>query len=100
MAAALAKDPAQRFQSAIAFGDAFRSTLGMPPDTGWMAGRVAAQAARYAQQIAAGQAHRAVAGARNAVAAALRRLTVSPLRTETRCRTRGRPRRRSPCGGT
>ncbi|MBK7397512.1 MAG: serine/threonine protein kinase [Myxococcales bacterium] len=70
MAAALAKDPAQRFQSAIAFGDAFRSTLGMPPDTGWIAQQeLAAQAARYAQQIAAGQAAE-LSQARNAVAAA------------------------------
>ncbi len=45
-----------------------------------------------------GPGRRAVAGAQRG-RRGLRALAVSPLRTG-RCRTRGRPRRRSPCGGT
>ncbi|HEX8790779.1 MAG TPA: serine/threonine-protein kinase [Polyangiaceae bacterium] len=45
-ARALAKNPAQRFTSAIELGDAFRRALGLPETTEWQAQAEFAQAAR------------------------------------------------------
>jgi eukaryotic-like serine/threonine-protein kinase len=51
---ALSKQPQDRFQTAVAFGDAFRTTLGMPVDAGWFAQQqLAAQASRWAGGTAA-----------------------------------------------
>ncbi|GAC1580891.1 MAG: hypothetical protein NVS3B20_26590 [Polyangiales bacterium] len=71
---ALAKDPSARFQSAVSFGDAFRSTLGIAPDAGWRAQQaMAAQAGHFANAIATGVAPQEtveLAQARRAIAAA------------------------------
>jgi hypothetical protein len=57
VARALAKRPDERFQSAVAFGDAFRTTLGLPVDAGWHAQQVMAhQAVRFATAYALGEA--------------------------------------------
>jgi serine/threonine-protein kinase len=57
LARALAKKPEERFQTAVSFGDAFRTTLGMPVDRGWHAQQVMAhQAGRFATAMALGQA--------------------------------------------
>jgi serine/threonine-protein kinase len=46
MARALAKDPAHRFQSAIEFGNAFRSALAIPDTSGWQAQQAFARGAQ------------------------------------------------------
>jgi serine/threonine-protein kinase len=51
---ALAKDPAQRFQSAIEMGEAFRTALGIPSTPEWRALGELAQVARDAQPGPAG----------------------------------------------
>jgi eukaryotic-like serine/threonine-protein kinase len=57
VAKALAKSANDRFQDAVAFGDAFRTTLGMPMDQGWRAQQeLAQQAGRYASAFALGAA--------------------------------------------
>ena len=57
VAKSLAKLPEERFQNAIEFGDAFRTTLGMPVDHGWRAQQaLAQQAGRYASAFALGAA--------------------------------------------
>lgn len=57
VAKALSKSAGDRFQDAIAFGDAFRTTLGMPVDQGWRAQQdLAQQAGRYASAFALGAA--------------------------------------------
>jgi serine/threonine-protein kinase len=56
IARALAKKPEDRFQDAVSFGDAFRTTLGMPLDHGWRAQQaMAVQAGKYATAVALGQ---------------------------------------------
>jgi len=50
MARALAKEPRQRFGSAIELGEAFRSALGLPDSPGWQAQRaLAVQACAISQ---------------------------------------------------
>jgi eukaryotic-like serine/threonine-protein kinase len=46
MARALAKEPALRFGSAIEFGEAFRTGLGLPPTSGWAAQQELAELAK------------------------------------------------------
>jgi serine/threonine protein kinase len=74
IARALAKDPAARFQSEVDFGDAFRTTLGIKTDAGWLAQQaLAQQAGRFATAMALGgspQETPELARARNAVATA------------------------------
>ena len=71
---ALAKDPADRFQSAVSFGDAFRLTLGIKPDVGWQAQQaMAAEVKRFATSMQLGKAvpeTPELQQARNAVATA------------------------------
>jgi eukaryotic-like serine/threonine-protein kinase len=51
MQTGLAKDPAKRFQSALAMGEAFRSTLGIPDSPAWHAqAELADEAARFKGQ--------------------------------------------------
>jgi serine/threonine-protein kinase len=57
VARSLAKRPEDRFQTAVAFGDAFRTTLGLPIDRGWHAQQIMAhQAGRFATAMALGEA--------------------------------------------
>lgn len=57
VAKSLAKSVDERFQNAVEFGDAFRTTLGMPMDQGWRAQQeLAQQAGRYASAFALGNA--------------------------------------------
>jgi hypothetical protein len=55
IAKALAKSPDQRFQTAVDFGDAFRTTLGIKPDAGWQAQQaMAVQAKKIATAVRVG----------------------------------------------
>jgi serine/threonine protein kinase len=51
MARALAKDPAQRFGSAIEFGETFRNALGLPPTPGWSLQQELADVAKTMSQL-------------------------------------------------
>jgi serine/threonine-protein kinase len=78
MRRALSKRADERFPDAIAFGDAFRTTLGMPASEGWRAQQqLAIEAARYAARVRSGTpvTHEAPAlqSARDAVATAYSR---------------------------
>jgi len=74
IARALAKEPGARFQSAVDFGDAFRTTLGIKSDAGWQAQQaLAQQAGVFATAMAMGGAPQEtpeLAHARNQVASA------------------------------
>ncbi len=74
VAKAMAKSADDRFQNAVEFGDAFRTTLGMPMDQGWRAQQeLAQQAGRYASSFAVaghGQESQDLVHARDAVARA------------------------------
>ncbi|HYP78634.1 MAG TPA: serine/threonine-protein kinase [Polyangiaceae bacterium] len=51
MARALAKDPAQRFGSAVEFGETFRNALGLPPSPGWSLQQELADVAKTMSQL-------------------------------------------------
>lgn len=51
MARALAKDPAQRFGSAVEFGETFRNALGLPPTPGWSLQQELADVAKTMSQL-------------------------------------------------
>ena len=51
MARALAKDPAQRFGSAVEFGETFRTALGLPPTPGWSLQQELADVAKTMSQL-------------------------------------------------
>ena len=51
MARALAKDPAQRFGSAVELGEAFRTSLGLPETPGWSSQRELADVAKTMSQL-------------------------------------------------
>ncbi|MFI5301625.1 MAG: serine/threonine-protein kinase, partial [Polyangiales bacterium] len=75
MKRALAKRPDERYSDAIAFGDAFRTTLGIATNDGWRAQQqLAIEAAKFAAKMRSGTpvTHEAasLASARDAVATA------------------------------
>jgi serine/threonine-protein kinase len=51
MARALAKDPKQRYGSAVELGEAFRSSLGLPETPGWSSQRELADVAKTMSQL-------------------------------------------------
>src|SRR6478736_2961984 len=51
MARALAKDPTQRFGSAVEFGETFRNALGLPPTPGWSLQQELADVAKTMSQL-------------------------------------------------
>ncbi len=51
MARALAKDPAQRFRSAVEFGETFRTALGLPETPGWSLQQELAKVAKTMSQL-------------------------------------------------
>jgi serine/threonine-protein kinase len=51
MARALAKDPAQRFRSAVELGETFRSALGLPETPGWSLQQELAKVAKTMSQL-------------------------------------------------
>ena len=51
MARALAKDPAERFRSAVEFGETFRNALGLPETPGWSLQQELAKVAKTMSQL-------------------------------------------------